>query len=231
MISIIIPTYEEEGRIGRLIHYLKTETRHPSPGISEILVVDGHSRDRTVEEADKAGARVIQASKKGRACQMNEGARRAKGTVLYFLHADTFPPVTFAEDIIREVSLNEPAGGFRLSFDDSHIMLKLYSWFTRFDIDAFRYGDQSLFITKKLFEQTGGFDESLILMEDNEIISRIKKVTGYTIIPKNVITSARKYRVNGIIRLQFVFTLIYVMFHLGAGQERLVRLYSRLIAG
>lgn len=230
MISIIIPTFDEEGHIGRLIHYLKTEVAHPYPGISEILVVDGYSRDRTVEEAEKAGANVIMASNKGRAYQMNDGARQAKGSVLYFLHADTFPPPTFAKDIQLAISRNEQAGGFRLSFDDSHFMLRLYSWFTRFDIDAFRYGDQSLFITKELFEHVGGFDESLIVMEDNEIIGRIKRYAGYSIIPKNVITSARKYRDNGIIRLQFTFSLIYFLFHLGAGQNKLVHVYKRLIS-
>ncbi len=231
MISIIIPTFEEEDHIGRLIHYLKTKAAHPHPGISEILVVDGNSHDRTADEADKAGALVIMASKKGRAYQMNEGARRAKGRVLYFLHADTFPPITFAEDILRAISRNEQAGGFRLSFDDPHFMLRLYGWFTRFDINAFRYGDQSLFITKELFEQVGGFDETLIVMEDNELIGRIKRLANYSIIPKNVITSARKYRNNGIIRLQFAFILIYLFFRFGAGQDRLVRVYKRLIAG
>lgn len=231
MISIIIPTFEEEGQIGKLIRYLKTQVVHPHPGISEILVVDGNSSDRTVEEAEKAGARVITAPKKGRACQMNEGAARAKGEVLYFLHADTFPPPTFAEDIQQVIFQKRLAGGFRLSFDDPHVILQLYGWFTRFDLDAFRYGDQSLFITKDLFEKIGGFDETLIVMEDNEIIGRIKRAAGYTIIPKNVITSARKYRDNGIIRLQLVFLLIFLMFHFGAGQKTLAGLYKRLITG
>ncbi|MEX2403666.1 MAG: glycosyltransferase, partial [Balneolales bacterium] len=77
MISIIIPTFQEEGNIGRLISYLKKEAAHQA--ILEIIVVDGKSSDNTVEEAQAASARVILAAKKGRASQMNEGAGQAKG--------------------------------------------------------------------------------------------------------------------------------------------------------
>ncbi|MEX0680495.1 MAG: TIGR04283 family arsenosugar biosynthesis glycosyltransferase [Balneolales bacterium] len=227
MITVIIPAFEEEGHIGKLVRYLKTEAVHP--GFSEILIVDGNSRDRTVREAEDAGAHVIVTSKKGRACQMNKGARHARGSVFFFLHADTFPPETFAGDILGAVSRGKQAGCFRLSFDDPHIILRLYGWFTRFDINVFRYGDQGLFITKELFETAGGFDESLLVMEDNEIIRRIKNLGNYFIIPKKVVTSARKYRDNGVIRLQLVFVLIFIMFNLGVSQERLVRVYKRLI--
>ncbi|MEX1123358.1 MAG: TIGR04283 family arsenosugar biosynthesis glycosyltransferase [Balneolales bacterium] len=227
MISVIIPVFQEEGNIGKLLHYLQQEADHPA--IAEIIVVDGHSSDKTVKEARDAGVRVISASKKGRACQMNEGARLAKGSVLYFLHADTFPPETFPEDIQQAMTQKQQAGCFLLSFDDPHYLLALYSWFTRFRIKAFRFGDQSLFIAKELFERIGGFDESLIVMEDNEIFGRIMKYSSYSIIPINVITSSRKYKENGVIRLQFIYILIFSLFQLGVGQRKLKRLYKQWI--
>ncbi|MEX0773944.1 MAG: TIGR04283 family arsenosugar biosynthesis glycosyltransferase [Balneolales bacterium] len=227
MISIIIPTFQEEGNIGRLISYLKKEAAHQA--ILEIIVVDGKSSDNTVEEARAAGARAILAAKKGRASQMNEGAGQAKGNILYFLHADTRPPLNFADDLVRASIRGRQAGCFRLSFDDRHFLLSLYSWFTRFNIKAFRFGDQSQFITKELFDKIGGFDESLTVMEDNEIIGRIINHCSYTLIPKYVKTSAKKYRDNGIVRLQLIFIVIFTLYNLGVSQDNLVRIYKRFI--
>lgn len=223
MISIIIPAYNEEKNIGRLITYLKEII---SPDKVEIIVVDGGSRDQTVVEAEKAGAKVVISPKKGRAIQMNFGAEHAKGGVLYFLHSDTRPPKTFINDISRELNKGSGCGCFRLKFDIDHKVLNLYSWFTRFDIDFFRFGDQSLFVKRELFQKIGGFDESLIVMEDQEIVSRLKKHAQFTIIPKQVRTSARKYEVIGVFKLQFVFTCILSFYYMGVPQEVLCHFYQ-----
>lgn len=226
-ISVIIPTYNEEDNIGVLVNHLYNFAQ--SDAISEILVVDGKSEDDTRIIAEQHGAKVITTHQKGRAVQMNQGARHAKDSILYFLHADTLPPKGFDQMILRALCEGNKAGCFRLAFNDSHPLLNFYSWCTRFDIDAFRFGDQSLFIQRALFEQIGGFRNDHIVMEDNEIISRIKAVSEFKIIPESVITSARRYRDNGALRLQLIFTLIYTLYHLGIPQEGLVDIYKKFI--
>src|SRR5687767_11149429 len=101
MISVIIPVYNEEGVIGKTVRYLKSVSRHDV--IKEIIVVDGGSSDNSVNEANMAGARVIGSPRKGRAAQMNEGARVAEGNILYFVHADSLPPPSFPDDIMEAV--------------------------------------------------------------------------------------------------------------------------------
>ncbi len=83
---------------------------------------------------------------------MNLGAGHAQGDVLYFLHADSYPPPGFTSEIIETVLTGNNSGSFRLDFDNNHWFLKMNCWFTRFDVNAFRYGDQSLFVTKACFQ-------------------------------------------------------------------------------
>jgi rSAM/selenodomain-associated transferase 2 len=225
-ISLIIPTYNESGHIGRLLHFLRTQCTHPS--LTEIIVADGNSTDTTVAEARKAGARVIVSPQKGRAAQMNAGAEAAKGNILYFLHCDTFPPAHFASDILRAVEKGYGCGCYRLAFDQKHWFLALNCWFTRFDVNAFRFGDQSLFVRRDAFFQAGGFRNELIVMEDQEIIGRLRKHSRFKILDNAVITSARKYLTNGIYKTQGVFFLIYFLYKLGLPQDSLVNTYRRL---
>lgn len=226
ILSIIIPTLNEEDSIGRTVEYL----RSCFAGLQqvEVIVVDGCSFDRTVMIAKNAGA-VTVIGKRGRAIQMNQGASVSTAPLLFFLHADTLPPKSLLSDISGAVQEGYSAGCYRLSFDYEHWFLRLNSWFTRFDINSFRYGDQGLFVTRDIFEKVGGFDESLGLMEDHEIIRRMKHLTKFKIFPKFVKTSARKYLKNGIYRLQCSFVLIYLFYKLGFSQEKLLTIYQSLI--
>ncbi len=226
-LSVIIPTLNEAGQIGALVGYLKKIL--PDEAF-EIIVSDGGSNDGTIREANASGALVTRSESRGRASQMNHGARFAKGRVLYFLHADSKPPADLYKQIAGVIQSEVEAGCFRLKFDDSHFLLRLYSWFTRFDIDLFRFGDQSLFIKKNVFERINGFDEELQIMEDQEIVRRIRKVTdNFVIMRDTVTTSARKYRSNGIARLQLIFTLIVILYYFGASQEMLVHFYKSVL--
>src|SRR5665213_1026118 len=100
MISIIIPTYNESDSIGPLIQYLLDAG---GPIVDEIIVSDGGSQDDTCERAARAGALLVKSPQKGRAAQMNHGAAEAKSAILYFVHADCFPPASFARDILSIV--------------------------------------------------------------------------------------------------------------------------------
>jgi rSAM/selenodomain-associated transferase 2 len=227
MISIIIPTYNEEKTIGDTIQYLQNNNFQSL--IQEIIVVDGGSKDNTVEVVKATNAQVYKSPKKGRAAQMNFGATKASEPILYFLHADSIPPASFVEDIKKELDSDKRAGCFMLQFDYKHWFLAANCWFTRFNINFFRFGDQSLFIEKELFEKIKGFDESLIVMEDQEIIKRIEQWTPLAVIKKAVTTSARKYLDNGIYKTQFIFFYIWLLYYLGYSQEKLVRTYRKMM--
>lgn len=226
MISIIIPTYNEEKQIGPLISYLN---RHRGDTVEEIIVCDGGSTDMTPAIAGEEGAKVLTSPKKGRAVQMNCGAAEAKGNILYFLHADTFPPIDFASEILNAIDTNHECGCFRLSFDNAHWFLKLNSWFTRFNLSLIRFGDQSLFMTRDLFEKSGGFNEKMLLLEDLEIFYRLRKFSRFRVVHDEVTTSARKYIENGIYRLQGTFFYLYMLYWFGYSQETLLRKYRSMI--
>ncbi len=100
--------------------------------------------------------------------------------------------------------------------------------FTRFDVDTIRFGDQSLFVTKEKFLEVGSFCEKHIVLEDQQIIRQLKKISSFKVIKKPVVTSARKYVENSIYKTQGIFFLIYFMYRLGFSQQKLVSTYRKL---
>lgn len=231
MISIIIPVLNEEKTIGVLINHLTKSSSDKN--ISEIIVVDGGSEDNTLFEASKFSEKtklLVLKSPKGRAKQMNFGAKKAKGTILYFLHADSLPPKDFDQAILKEIKRGNPAGCFRMQFDHSHWWLQLAGWLTQFSWRACRGGDQSQFITKNLFKEIGGYNEDFIIYEDNILINELYKRKQFVVIQKKLTTSARLYRRKGIWKLQYHFWTIYVKKFFGATPEQLYRYYKKYIA-
>jgi len=226
-ISIIIPTNNEAKQLPALLNYLKTVPANEY--ITEIIVSDGKSTDDTVNIAKLYGTKVVVNDQAWRGRQMNAAATIATGNVLYFLHADSMPPMEFVEAILEKIKNGHISGCYRLRFDYNHWFLNTNAWFTRFNINAVRFGDQSLFVSKLVFEAIGGFREDLIIMEDQEIIHRIRKKGTFTVIAGYVTTSARKYRVNGVYRMQGIFFYIYFSYVFGASQQRLVSIYKKLI--
>lgn len=226
-ISIIIPVLNEEFYIGRLLTYLQENSS--AKNIKEILVVDGGSSDATVEIASDYGATVIHAPK-GRAKQLNAGAKRATGNVLYFLHVDTLPPKHFDETILDAVMAGHKVGCFQMKFDSDSRFLGFFAWFTRVNHTLCRGGDQSLFMLKGLFFTVGGYNEAYTVFEDNEFIGRIYKLAPFKILPRYVKTSARRYKRNGVVRLQYHFGMIHLKNYLGAGPEKLYDYYRRNIS-
>ncbi|GAB3634756.1 TIGR04283 family arsenosugar biosynthesis glycosyltransferase [Hymenobacter arcticus] len=226
-VSIIIPTYNEAESIVALLTYLRQATAdEPAP---EVLVVDGGSTDATVQLARQAGATVLASPRKGRAAQLNHGAQQAQGEVFYFLHADSYPPPGFLAEVRQAVGQGYGAGCYRLAFDHPHWLLRFSAWCTRLPLTAVRFGDQSLFVRRGLFVRIGGYRENLLVMEDQEIVKRLQAKAPFRVLPRAATTSARKYLVNGVFRLQGIFILIVVLYYSGVSQRRLVQLYRRLI--
>ena len=226
-ISVIIPTLNEAVYISRLLMYLQEHSS--AQNIKEIIVVDGGSSDDTAEIASDYGA-IVMHSSKGRAKQMNYGARKAKGQILYFLHADTFPPKKFDSSILKAVAQNHTAGCFRMKFDSNSTFLKFFASLTAINHKICRGGDQSLFVTQSLFQKMCGFNENYLIFEDSEFIGRLYEVTKFKVLPQNVITSARKYKKCGTLRLQYHFGMIHLKNILGAGPDQLYDYYNSKIA-
>lgn len=225
-ISIIIPTLNEEKYIGRLIKHL---CENASRNIVDLIVVDGGSEDRTVKSAQEAGATVINCTQAHRAIQMNLGAQQASGEVLYFLHGDTFPPSSYVDDISQAVEEGFSIGSYRLRMETIHPMLRLNSYMTRFPFLWCRGGDQSLFITRKLFDELGGYRQDYCAMEEYDLITRAKKRHSFKIIPKDIIASARKYKANGYFRVQLANFIAFNMFRLKFHPQKIATTYKRLI--
>lgn len=225
-LSIIIPTYNEEENILRLLNYLRENS---DDRLAEIIVVDGGSLDRTVEIVKEAGFTCMISDKKGRAAQMNYGYRMSKGEVLHFVHADSKPPSSYLDDIQQAIDGGFSAGCYRFRFDSDHLLLKINSYFTRFDRIMCRGGDQTLFITRELFEHLKGFREDFLIMEEYDLIQKIQRIAHFKIIPKNVMVSARKYEKNHYLQVNFANLVVFMMYFLGARQDTMVHAYKSLI--
>ncbi|MAB49197.1 MAG: glycosyl transferase family 2 [Flavobacteriaceae bacterium] len=228
-ISIIIPVLNEAENIGRLLRYLTENSS--SKNVSEIIVVDGESTDRTAEIVKNFTLTDVKliSSKKGRAKQMNVGAKASTGNILYFLHADTFPPKDFDLLIIENVKKGHEAGCFRMQFDSNHWWLNLTGWLTKFNLKVCRGGDQSLFITKALFNTIGGYNENYIIYEDNILINELYKRNKFTVINQKITTSARLYKKVGVWKLQYYYLAIYLKKWFGASASELHNYYKKRI--
>ena len=226
-ISIVIPTLNEENCIDKLLSHLKKNSYDYKN--LEIIVVDGGSEDGTKTKVASQEDVTLLFSEKGRSTQMNYGSRYATAPILYFLHADTLPPMHFDKFILNAVETGHESGCFRIKFDHAHWWLWLASFLTRLPWKICRGGDQSLFVTKSLFEKIGRFDDSYAIFEDMDIIRKLYKNSNFKIIPKQVLTSSRRYHQNGIATLQYHFYILYLKRFFGANPKDLELYYKKNI--
>ncbi len=224
--SIIIPTLNEEkyldrtlGRLNRMLQLVD----------HEIIVVDAGSTDRTLDIANAYGVKILPSLKKCRATQLNLGAKHASGDVLYFLHADVLPNVDCIKKIEQAITNGKYAGCFSYQFDSPRLLLKINSRATRTDSLLCGGGDQTLFIKRSLFEEMGGFNEKFVIMEDFELTQRLRKKNAFTVIPHDVIVSARKYDKNSYIRVQLANLIIFTMFKMGIAPKKMAHYYGVLL--
>jgi rSAM/selenodomain-associated transferase 2 len=221
-ISIIIPTLNEAVNIKQAIF-----TTQPSTNI-EVIVVDAGSQDGTVTIADSLGVKVI-SSTPGRAMQMNAGAMVASGEILLFLHADTRLPIGF-DEMIR-TALQQPrvvAGAFTLQIDTTLLGLRLVEWGVKWRSRLFQmpYGDQAIFMTTALFKEIGCFPE-ISIMEDFELIQRLKRIGKIAIVSVPVITSARRWLQKGIFKTTLINQIVVIAYLFGVPPAKLRNLYRQ----
>lgn len=226
-ISIIVPTYNEAQNIGGLVKYL---AEHGTGYLHEVIVTDGGSGDNTFSIAIEAGAKAVYAPLKGRASQMNYGASLAEAEILYFVHADTLPPKTYAHDIIQAIREGYSIGRYLSAYQSTSLLLKINAFLSRFDTFEGMGGDQTLFITKSLFEKVGGFNNEMQIMEEFEFCARARIGQQYKIIPKPALISARKYNNNSWAKVQFANYTIVKMYKSGASQESMIKKYKELLS-
>ncbi len=226
LISIIIPAINEAKHLAKLIPFL---LENGGPHIAEIILVDGGSSDDTIEIAQSAGAFVIQSPVRRRSVQMNLGAKSAEGDILYFLHADTFPPPQYAFDIVSYYEEGFPMGCYRFKFDSNKWYLKINNYMTRFDFPWCRGGDQSLYVDKMVFDEFGGYRADYIIMEEYDFMEKARKKYSFKIMPDDILVSARKYDMNGYWKVQWANFIAFRNYKAGKSQQKIFDTYHRML--
>lgn len=223
--SVIIPVLNEAPFIDNAIENVLKLTKNYS---IEIIVVDGDPDGSTIAHVQNKNVKKL-VNKKGRALQMNAGSELAHGDILLFLHADTLlPENAFSELHKIKNSDRFDCGAFSLDFDVGTKLLTFIAFMANMRTKIFRkpFGDQALFIKKDFFKQVGRFSP-IPLMEDVDIIHKIKKHNGRIYISnKKVITSARKWKTKGI-RNTVNNWYIQFLYFCGVTPERLAKKYYK----
>lgn len=226
-LSVIIPFYDS---YDTLIKFLPEIVKRAKTPRCEFILVDSSGNQGVDEFCKSLGVIHLSASMQQRAAQMNQGAFNAIGDKLLFMHIDSVPPQYFDKMVLEAFESGAKAGCFRLQFDLDHWFLQLSARFTKYKVSLARGGDQGLFIDKTLFEEMGGFKE-IPIMEDIEFCHRLIKRKTFEILPSTMVTSARKYKQNGVFRLQFIFTFITILYWLGVKPKDLRDIYNGLVKG
>jgi rSAM/selenodomain-associated transferase 2 len=222
-LSIVLPVLNEAEQLPRALECLRSSTEHGC----EVIIVDGGSEDGTPLAATRAGARLV-SSPKGRARQMNAGARIATGDVLLFLHVDTLLPA--CADRLIEAALGDRRyvwGRFDVDIQGRPWMLRvialMMNWRSR--ISGIATGDQAIFVDRNAFESVGGFPDQP-LMEDVELSKRLRTLSPPACLRARVITSGRRWENRGVWRTIVLMWRLRWAYWRGVPASALVDLYE-----
>lgn len=223
-ISIIIPVLNEQKTINETIEKIYASNQV----VFEIIVVDCDPKGSTIESIKKSNV-IKLISQRGRAKQMNTGAKKASGKTLLFLHSDTELP----NDALNKISTlfdktNYVAGAFDLEINDKkpifRIIEKVASFRSR--LTSIPYGDQAIFVDKDYLKKIGGFSD-IPLMEDVELMQRVKKLKGKIhIFEETVKTSSRRWKKEGVFYCTIRNWFLIGFYCFGVSPEKLVRFYK-----
>lgn len=192
----------------------------------EVILVDGGSIDDTIAQARPLVDQVMQ-SPRGRARQMNTGAQVATGDVFLFLHADTVLPGEMGDLPPQRIQGTRAWGRYDVQLSGSQFLLRVIEYFMnlRSRITGIATGDQVIFVTRRLFLDSGGFPE-VPIMEDIELSSRLIRVCRPLCLRTRVTTSSRRWERNGIVKTILKMWLLRLGYFFGADPERLARRYG-----
>lgn len=223
-LSVVIPVLDEEARIATQLAELAA-----IPGVDEVIVVDGGSRDRTVEIASASPAARVLLAPRGRGGQMNAGARAARGDVLLFLHADVGLPADAAMWIARTFARSDVvAGAFRTwtvaDARGSWLGPLLHLADVRSRVSRVPYGDQAMFVRRTAFEQVGGFPDQP-LMEDVELSRRLRRTGRVVTVAASVRVSGRRFIARPVVAA-LTMRLFPLLYRLGVSPRVLAQLYG-----
>jgi len=222
-ISIIIPILNEEANVEETLASLQPVRLKDA----EVIVVDGGSFDDTVALSRRLANTVLQAPR-GRAFQMNAGARCAKGDVLLFLHADTRLPERAVESICAAMKDGSRVWGrFDVSIASRSIMLRLVAWLMniRSRWTGIATGDQAIFVRRTAFEAVGGFPE-IPLMEDIAFSKLLKRLSAPACLHERATTSARRWEMKGTLRTILLMWRLRSAYFFGADPKELAAAYD-----
>jgi rSAM/selenodomain-associated transferase 2 len=229
MISVVIPTLNAERPLPSTLAALVPAAVNGI--VREVIVVDGGSTDRTHAVADLSGAEFVTAER-GRGVQLSHGAARARFGWLLFLHADTVLEEGWereAVDFIHQVDTGErarSAAAFRFKLDDKGFAPRALEVIVRARCAALRlpYGDQGLLISRRLFDEIGGY-KPLPVMEDVEIVRRLGR-KRLALLNADATTSAERYKRDGYVARTLRNQLCLAMYSVGLPLDRIERLYG-----
>ena len=221
LISVIIPTLNEAENIKILLNYLKDLDKN-----LELIVADGYSSDNTAGLAKKY-AKVI-FSERGRGRQMNAGAKKASGEVLWFLHADCLPhkkSVAAIQNALKNPALG--GGGFQYNISSSGWMFRFSEFMSnrKNRLLNLLYGDMGIFVRREIFAKIGGYKE-ILLMEDMELCSDLKKLGEIVILPSRIETSARRWLEEGVYKNMIRNWILQIAWRWGTAPEKLAGFYK-----
>jgi rSAM/selenodomain-associated transferase 2 len=221
MITVIVPTLDEEEQLPRCLAALQAQGPH------ELIVVDAGSTDNTVRLAETGGATVL-VTAPGRAAQLNEAARRASGDTLVFVHADTrLPPGALTTVRVLLGRRPEVVGGcFSLRHDSPSRLLAALTLLGNLHsrLTGSLQGDRAIFVRRPAFEAAGGFPLEPI-MEDVVFGRRLKTCGRIRILHQTVISSPRHFEREGVLRVAAKAAVCYCAYDLGMSADRIATLY------
>lgn len=226
-VSVVIPALNEAPRIEAAVE------RAWAAGAWEVIVADGGSADGTAHVAARLSCRLVSCPRPGRGIQLNAGAEAARGEVLLFLHADNWLAAGAAEQIRQALQGGGASAGAFLQMIDAEGAL--YRWIERGNaLRAQRlglaYGDQGIFLTRRLFAELGGF-APVRLMEDVELMRRLRvRRQRLCLLPGPIHVSPRRWREHGVVRQTLRNWTLLAAFQLGVSPDRLAGFYDRASA-
>lgn len=229
MISLIIPCLNEATCLPRLLKYIEQILKGDFHDV-EVVVVVGGSTDNTVQVANQFSFVQVIQSKPGRASQMNVGAKKCSGEVLYFVHADTLPPENCFNAISNAVAKGAIVGGFSMKFDSKKWILKFNNWATSLNLWMTRGGDQSIFMTRRHFIELNGYNEEMVILEEYDLLERSKKLgSSYQLLKGATLVNARKYEQQSWLSLQVAYCKALAMWKLGYNSKEIRKAYTNAL--